>query len=325
MSIWILQGIIVIIGILSIRKNTTSSIDYESQNVLKGLFAIIIVMFHASKSPYDILGIAGAFPIVTFFSMFSGYGVIYSLEKKENYRKRLLEKVFWIVIPYGVVLLLSKMLWNTVFTAGLMWINVILLFYGSVFIASFFSENHRIYFLIVFWIAYIVLFAVFIPNNYLAWTEQSIGFVYGIIWAKYHEKISGIIKKYWGIIALLSMALILLETYLYMGVRSAEYVTSMGFLYRNMLNLGCVIFFIVIATLFSFRSKLLELLGKHSIWIFMFHGVLINALSDSVSEDMLPWVVIIGSVCVAFLYGKAEHYVRNYLNKAVKQKCENSR
>lgn len=310
MSIWILQGTILVLGGLSVRKNTTSLIDYESQNALKGLFAIIIVMFHASKSPYDILGIAGAFPIVTFFSMFSGYGVIYSLAKRENYRERLIEKIFWIIIPYSIVLFLSKTLWNTVFTAGLMWMNVILLFYGSALIASFFRETRRIYFLIVFWIIYIVLFGFFIPNTYLAWTEQSLGFIYGIVWAKYHEKIFEVIHKYWRMIALFGVTLILLGTYLYMGVRAADHVTTMGYLYRNLINVGCVILFMVIVTFFSFRSKLLELLGKHSLWIFMFQGLLINALSDLVSEDMLPWIVIISSVCVAFLYGKIEYYIR---------------
>ena len=115
--------------------------DLKDTTALKGIFCIIVVLVHVpAEYQNPIQDAIGSFAYigVTFFFMTSSFGLMYSMEHKEGYKKR-----FWqnrlssLLIPAllcNVVYILVKVLgdeqitfWNVININA--WVKVLLLYY----------------------------------------------------------------------------------------------------------------------------------------------------------------------------------------------------
>ena len=111
--------IIFLIGIIcliikrkSIFNTNNDVLDKHNSNKIKGLLAILIIIHHLSiyikgTILFKVFTIAGVIAVSAFF-FYSGYGLMTSYLKKENYLKDFLNKrIMKIVIPYIIAIIFT--------------------------------------------------------------------------------------------------------------------------------------------------------------------------------------------------------------------------
>ena len=98
--------LLVILTIFSFRKKENEILSIENTNILRGIFALCIIIFHVSKEGeplffiYDYLGIVvvGAFFFISAFGSMKGY------MSRDNYsRSFLINRFTKLIIPYLII------------------------------------------------------------------------------------------------------------------------------------------------------------------------------------------------------------------------------
>ncbi len=90
--------------------------DNESTNVIRGIFSILIVLFHVlvSNILYNLLGSYIHVLIVTLFSMFSAYSIVIMASTDSAYIARLSKRIVRITCCYLVVLAIKSLVTDNV-------------------------------------------------------------------------------------------------------------------------------------------------------------------------------------------------------------------
>ena len=304
--------------------------SFEQCNVLKGVFAVLVVLHHISNQTnsgiiFNCLYHFGVFGTAGFFTI-SGYGLMTQLNnKREKYLKIFLSKrIGLILIPYSIFFVVYFIYGH--FTNGLSIINAfsslyngnpivtnswyiiaILYLYIQFFINAnlLFLKNHKILFLISNIIAVVVY--IFICRNLhygMWWYNTPHCFLTGIFLAMFENKILKFLKKHYLLILFGNLFFI---TFLYI----LKYTTKRGSTPNYIITLffafalSGIIPIICMKVNFT-ENILMKNIGKFSLELYLVHGLIMDILSKITichqNELLFAALVIIVSVIIAWLF-----------------------
>ena len=210
--------IIFLIGIIcliikrkSIFNTNNDVLDKHNSNKIKGLLAILIIIHHLSiyikgTILFKVFTIAGVIAVSAFF-FYSGYGLMTSYLKKENYLKDFLNKrIMKIVIPYIIAIIFTILVYlltgqltpRKIFNSLVegepvvrfsWYMLAIISLYVVFYLSAKFLKKKKMINIAVF--GGTILYCIVI-NNILGfnnwWVNSCFAFFIGIYWASYKEK-----------------------------------------------------------------------------------------------------------------------------------------
>ena len=331
----------------SFRINKNENVlDKQSSNSIKGLFIILIVLVHTVGRwgwfPYkgtmvDELrafhSIVGQLVVAPFFFV-SGYGIICSIENKNNgeqYRKTIVTNKFLRIIIYSIICLIPYF----IYCACLKQEHLVSdYFLAPIGLASFGNENWFIfailicYFLsaIVYfinwkkrWIPLVIMFvliAVYITIQGIWNTSNSheydtiICFPLGMLIATYRQPIFRLLKN--RIIAVLvlaiSLSLIIVLRWL-TEYRGAPYLALM-----IICDALLCIMFTALTRIFTIQSKVLNYCSTCSFGIFFMHRLSLQFYKQvwrPENDNFNYFIVIVTAFALGFMF----HYICKYSGK----------
>lgn len=311
--------IVIVFGIISIKEikifTSDISLDYLSKKnseSIKAICAISVMLHHITNEIYcgpvlftfQMIG----YLMVAVFFFYSGYGLIYSLENKENYMKHFFKsRISRLVIPYAVSLIIYttvKSIFDgfnilTVINSYIngepivsnSWFIITLLILYLLFWFSFgIIKNKR-----ASWIVFTALFAVLCLNfKFAYWSPTIICFLVGMIWSSKKETIDEQLLKY-----NIQYIFILLICFSVFFILRSKFNS---FIFDVLCRVLCSVFFssliICLQTRFSIGNRMLKFISKISLEIYLYHGLFIFLLKrlPIVSEH---WFLFLPSVLVS--------------------------
>ena len=210
--------IIFLIGIIcliikrkSIFNANNDVLDKYNSNKIKGLLALLIIIHHLSIYIKDtillkVFTIVGVIAVSAFF-FYSGYGLMISYLKKENYLKDFLNKrIMKIVIPYIIAIIFTilaylltgqltpRKIFNSLVegepVVRFSWyVLAIIILYVVFYLSAKFLKRKKMINIAVF--GGTILYCI-VVNNILGfnnwWVNSCFAFFIGIYWASYKEK-----------------------------------------------------------------------------------------------------------------------------------------
>ena len=364
--------IIFLIGIIcliikrkSIFNTNNDVLDKHNSNKIKGLLAILIIIHHLSIYIKDtilfkVFTIAGVIAVSAFF-FYSGYGLMTSYLKKENYLKDFLNKrIMKIVIPYIIAIIFTilaylltrqlslRKIFNSLVegepVVRFSWyVLAIIILYVVFYLSAKFLKKKKMINIAVF--GGTILYCI-VVNNILGfnnwWVNSCFAFFIGIYWASYKEKYAITLKDKNKIIRYAIMLSIIL-----FAIIGIQFLTS-GYAIMDIINdtdladdimrepipvinmnIICIALLFVLFTILEkmrLNDKVFTFLGNISFEIYLYHGLVMYLLRNPrfyCRVDYLYAILVIGlSIILAKLMNIANNKIYNfYLNKVEKESC----
>ena len=338
--------IIFLIGIIcliikrkSIFNTNNDVLDKHNSNKIKGLLAILIIIHHLSiyikgTILFKVFTIAGVIAVSAFF-FYSGYGLMTSYLKKENYLKDFLNKrIMKIVIPYIIAIIFTILVYlltgqltpRKIFNSLVegepvvrfsWYMLAIISLYVVFYLSAKFLKKKKMINIAVF--GGTILYCIVI-NNILGfnnwWVNSCFAFFIGIYWASYKEKYAITLKDKNKIIRYAIMLSIIL-----FAIIGIQFFTNM--------NIICIALLFVLFTILEkmrLNDKVFTFLGNISFEIYLYHGLVMYLLRNPCFYcriDYLYVILVIGlSIILAKLMNIANNKIYNfYMNKVEKESC----
>ncbi len=275
-----------------------NSFSQNQTKALKGVFAVAVMLHHLYSYVYSDFLTLGAFKYVGYlmvggFFLISGYGLMYGATKKENYLKGFFRKrVLGILIPYyiinfGYVFLnynsanmayTKEYIIRSVFGLHLWYVPVMVMLYTVFFFSmKIFKKNGHIAVSIFVLLYVFVTFALhkyaFLPSYGRWWYNSAIAFALGMWYCIYKDVLNGFFKKYYKIIAPVSV--------LFFAV--VFKLACNGYVYDTwktlVLEVLTVVLFSAVIIILSMKAqlgnKLINLCGDLSFELYLIHAIFI--------------------------------------------------
>ncbi|QNU65880.1 acyltransferase family protein [Ruminiclostridium herbifermentans] len=302
---------------IAFTKDTSHFFSKDYTTVLKGLCCIIVIFVHIPNIYGNaIQNAAGSFGYicVTLFFMFSAYGLTWSVKHKEGYLNNFFRKrVLAVLTPYIIICLLKAICGFKVFRDGTNFVFVIFMFYIIFYLShKYINKKYRDILICAFVIFYSL--AGQIANDFfgyeniiLKWQTESLGFMYGIIFANIIEPFKEKVKKQYVVkIGILSaVSGILGVTYL-----KYKYILFAGdYILRIILGISLILLLFTITIHFRIGNIFTKYLGKISYEVFLLHGFVMsvyNVLKLQVSSGVYILMVILGTLVIAAVLNKID-------------------
>ena len=339
--------------------------DKHNSNKIKGLLAILIIIHHLSiyikgTILFKVFTIAGVIAVSAFF-FYSGYGLMTSYLKKENYLKDFLNKrIMKIVIPYIIAIIFTILVYlltgqltpRKIFNSLVegepvvrfsWYMLAIISLYVVFYLSAKFLKKKKMINIAVF--GGTILYCIVI-NNILGfnnwWVNSCFAFFIGIYWASYKEKYAITLKDKNKIIRYAIMLSIIL-----FAIIGIQFFTS-GYAIMDIINdtdladdimrepipvinmnIICIALLFVLFTILEkmrLNDKVFTFLGNISFEIYLYHGLVMYLLRNPCFYcriDYLYVILVIGlSIILAKLMNIANNKIYNfYMNKVEKESC----
>lgn len=312
----LLQFLGVVILIFSIKKKQPQEeitlISREDSFVIRGWASLVIVMFHcpAENVWNNMLGNILAPFLVFMYSYFAAYGVSKSFLNKNHYCRKLLVRILHTILIAIIIALLKFVICGEWRSGGFVWINVLLLYYILAVVCYGLINKRKEQILFCVWLIYCVLSILLL----IGWGAQSLGFLYGILFAKYESKIIECVKKY-KIILSVGFAVVLIPfCLLYLRSHSFD-LNIKSSIYRAVIVSCEFAIYVIISVYFKFHNKLLSFWGKRGIYIFLVHGMAITMLKNNISGGVLQIAVVVMTLIIAELIYQIDRYISVMIRK----------
>ena len=304
--------IIVLIGIIcliikrkSIFNANNDVLDKYNSNKIKGLLALLIIIHHLSIYIKEtillkVFTIVGVIAVSAFF-FYSGYGLMISYLKKENYLKDFLNKrIMKIVIPYIIAIIFTiltylltgqltpRKIFNSLVegepVVRFSWyVSAIIILYVVFYLSAKFLKRKKMINIAVF--GGTILYCI-VVNNILGfnnwWVNSCFAFFIGIYWASYKEKYAITLKDKNAIIGIQFLT----SGYAIMDIINdtdlADYIMREPIPVINM-NIICIALLFVLFTILEkvrLNDKVFTFLGNISFEIYLYHGLVMYLLRN---------------------------------------------
>ena len=330
-----------IISIFGIKKDTNHDefMSLSQTSAIKGLLALEVFLCHIyAYYPSGIMmktfNAIAYIPVALFF-MFTGYGLVFNVEKKKDkYIKGFLKKRFlklyiplWIslIFTFIIKLFINKEVdcsLNTILADVLglnaIWFLKVIIIYYFVFwlIWSFVPDKYRLMAMCIFVIAQ-CLFCFFI-NTYKSYYTSSFGFVIGMFLAidnngfAFTAKVNSYIQKNkvkMLILISVALAITMLGYFLLHDNRLFGEL-----LLRNIVGIVIVLLFCLINYNISFGNKISKLLGTISYEIFLIHPAVIVSVKTCFGAIPSDWLQILLILFITIIGSIITHYLSKKIN-----------
>ena len=325
-------GILIIIAVIIGRKKEDDYLSVETSTNLRGIAAIGIILHHISERTtggmlFGYMAMTG-YLFVAFFFFMSGYGLLVQYQKKkEKYLDGFIRnRLMYIVIIY----LLDVVLYTVVKTlmgerytplqilksiivtgiANNSWYMVVLILFYFFFFLVFKCRiiktiPQKIACIIAFETIFLIICLIRDVNG--TWYLSNYGFVMGMIWAYYKDRIDILLKtKYFRCFVFVTLMLVFLYltpviTDRLIGTNAAFWIRT---LFRLFSPLSLVAFVLVLE--FKFKPSLFiwKWLGGISLEIYLIHGLVYTFFRSNIiyiKSDLL-WTVLTLAISIALAY-----------------------
>lgn len=305
----------------------------EYSNILKGLMALGIIFNHLSfelnyiyLKPFKYIGV-----VIGLFFFISGFGLTISMETKKDYFGKFKLRILKVLIPFAISFVIYTIYWiimneiknKTIFSiVKYSWyiyeiILLYLLFY--IFYKNFDFKKATIFFTVMLIIILVIMFYLKLSAN---WYRSSLSFIAGIIIAKYKKQISIFLKRKW----LLKLFCI---TFLCFTLLVIGKFYNLGLIELFTYNIANILFILAVLIILSkvkkLNNKLFNFLGSISFEIYLYHGLILNAILRTSWNDIVKIIVIpLLSIIVASLIRQINKKCTNSLLKIKEDKKLNA-
>lgn len=282
--------------------------DYTT--VLKGLSCILVMLVHIPTAYTNSLQNAvGGFSqvSVTLYFMFSAYGLIWNIHNKSNYLQTFWKnRVIVLMVPFFISCVIKMLFDFTPASGGTYFVFVLLFFYAITYFMARYIPKYESYVICIV-ILYSIIGRI---TGTLGWPTQVMGFAYGILLAVNCEKIKTVIRNHYWILLSVSFLLSVFLTLVYVGTTNRPLVID--YVLQIIMVLGLIICMLVFTFKFKIGNKLSYMLGKISYEIFLYHGLVQNALikldelyfQGMISSGVFVILMIFSSIFLAFIMHK---------------------
>lgn len=316
---YILIAILVLnnIKIYGVNRYNLEPLIIDNGNSIKGLAALIIVLHHISQRMTE-PGILKLFLFigylaVSLFFFCSGYGLMRSLELKNNYLDGFIKnRLPRIIIPFiisNIIFLLIYILvgvkisfFNIIsYVIGIKliddfkwYIQVIIIFYSIFYVCfKYLSKKKAIITVFLFTIIYsLICFSI---GKGIWWYNSSYCFVIGIILGGFDDRIFKVIKSKY-ILSTIVIAIIFTVTF------------GVGIIKENIIvNILSSILFVLMCVCVLMKVKLqnryLRFLGSISFEIYLVHGIIVKELQYTINNKYIYLIICVTiSIFMAYIF-----------------------
>ena len=311
----IIQLLIIIGLLLCVRPKRTLNESFwnvKETSAAKGFLILLIVIYHSS---FDLEIHKGMFQVVdnyisaiavALFSFLSAYAIEIKYAKgQREFYKWLIRKFTYIIVIYLIAIGIKILMGIPIDSAGMMWINAFLLSYLVEGISHKLLGKRAWTLIVLFWAAYSIVVHV-IPNPIFWWPHQSLGFAYGRLFYILLSKIKLPDSKICKIVTMcFGTLLAFIMIYLYMMNGAYPDVNVVMQIERNVATLMMLVVVVQAMFFVTIQSKILEYLGRISLYVFFIHGIWVEKLKTIFSGTLYVLIV----VCCTMLSAVLVHYI----------------
>ena len=272
---------------------------------LKAFCCFSVILAHTGAGErYCLAGCLHWIAVCLFF-LFSGYGLSYGAMYREGYLKTFYRRLLKSVIPLLLVLALKAACSCSLWSGGMNYMLVAILFYLVFFIVHSLLAGRKgavlcglglaDLLLVGFTLAY-SLFTQYFHDARMAqpgfgeglsyipalfgWGCQSLGFAYGVVLAKKLDSFKSFLSRRRNAVLVLAVCLLLLHVlgYAYLGTRDLFYVSWTEYGLRAAMTLCLLLVAAVLSQGLRFGNSFIRLVGGISSEMFLLHGFVIEML-----------------------------------------------
>lgn len=314
------------------KESYSKALSYESTLVIKGICSVEIIIGHIGLELSDKLILypfrkAGVL-IVGIFFFISGYGLMQSLIHKKNYLEHFIKKrLLIILIPVGIVCILSSVLFTILFQNEdkNIW---------SIIVQILSSINWFIWEIIIYYVLFGILYKKFntidatklmflstvciISICYVIgmdnpWYGSNLCFPLGIFVANNMEVFEKWNKKKGKLKTLVLVLLLFISIVLFYILPEHSIVGSL--LGRNLAAVCFTLLVINVLSKLQIGNKLTKFLGDISFEVYLIHPLVISCLHSSIiyiKNDLIyAWLVIALSVLFGYLLKQIDQGIKS--------------
>ncbi len=334
----IMFGIVLFLGALLIfhdsKGKQTSFFDRSATSSMRGFWCLIILLVHIPPNHQNrIQDLIGSFAYigVTFFFMTSGYGLMLGIQKNEQSIKkgfwlRRLPKLLLPMFLVNVISVLSELIitgkiqpLDLLFITG--WVRQLLLFYLVVWLICRFAgekvsalNKERIICVCVLVLSLVFYFSK--GKLLFAWPTESLGFLYGVLLARYKEEFKKFaVNKWWLNSACAGIASLLFGV-LYLKIKHIDFLGD--YVVKALLGLFIITLILFANTRIPIGNALNRFLGKISYEVYLLHTVsfvILEALPINMNSGIFILSSIIITVVLSLLVNVLSSTVLNGFKK----------
>jgi len=331
--------IVILIGIKNVKKSTNINYNYFNQtqtSILKGISISLIVVHHFTirlvhpgfMKPFLNVGFLG----VVIFFFISGYGLMSSYLKDENYLNNFfIKRVSKIYIPFMVTnifigitsifilnerysvndILLTSIFLKNITSGQVFWyINATILFYIVFYLTLKFSKTIKKAIIIMFIYSIIYIFLCRIEEMGIYWYNTAFAFPFGVLFAYKREDILYKIKIYYN--KLLIICLIGFVIFFLISFKESKSI----FIFDAISSTLFIFLVMLLNYKLNIKSKLLDFIGSISFEIYLMHQFIIDIFYDRypTKQSLSFYVLILIIIGVSFLL--------NLVSKIISEKVD---
>lgn len=298
-----------IINFTTIQNNNDFSLSQNTNNQLKGIFVIIVILHHIAQhmDPYGLLLIlhyVGYLAVGAFFFI-SGFGLTKSIQRNDAYLNGFIyKKMARIYLPFIVINLLTVIVLyvnGTTFTYdmftkyiigiklidGTLWFIVTILILYFFFYLSFKKDyNLRSLFIVTILTLIYILVCIFFDMSKQTYVS-SLCFPVGIYYAFFEEKINSII--YNKFVLILSLFLFF---FLVIGILYKTNILPKADINLFISSVFFIIFIVILFLKINPNSFIFNLIGKISLEIYLLHMKVLIIFSFFTKLDSGFWIIL---------------------------------
>lgn len=368
---WVLFVILAIVMLIKVKPKWVGEFheDFLSLQVSKGILgisAILIILHHISQK-FGTSTSAGALHVledfgvcfVGLFFFFSGYGLMKSVRKKDNYLKGFLKKRYAsILIPFYVCIIIFVLynIWKGAkynshdflnFLSGWILLNThmwyiveIAVLYLAFYIVNRLVKNKGVMIGIMAVLVILMMIGSLLLGHGKYWFQgewwynTSFLFVIGMMIANWEEPIVAFVKRWYYLVLIVFVGLYIVfyKATMYM-LKAHSYWSEVPGVTKGyqdkFMTLSCqlpmVIAFVLLILLITmkiqFKNKILDFLGMISLEIYLLHGLFLDLFSTPGKIVFEdPFLYAIAVVVASIILATVVHYICKFLISLIVRK-----
>lgn len=314
----------VIISVITFKPadNWKCHKDYLSVsncNILKGVFAVVIIMHHIAQRTTEGFVIDwfkdAGYLAVGVFLFISGYGLTWKCIEDEKYLNGFLKRrVLSVAKPFAIVYLLTFIAYSInrgkildvselyivnaqgdTFVQSSWFVIVILAIYLIFYIITKLIGIKRMGFVIVVMTSIVIVW-IFLCINHFGfgnwWCNTSLCFVMGMLWAKYKNKIEKVLQRYYivSLLTVLIVEMLLLNIWEYPNIITLikENITDNVKMIIAVWKSVVAVLFVFIVVMLNMKIKITSIvfqkLGNISYEMYLIQGIFFLMYEDYLRE-----------------------------------------
>lgn len=317
------------------RGKASGFFDLDSAASLRGFWCLIILLVHVPADHQNLIqDLLGSFAYigVTFFFMTSGYGLMLGVRKKgisalDCFWQRRLPKL---LVPMMLMNLLTMLMELLLAGKTNLW--------GIFGITGFVRQLLTFYF--VFWIIFripdtvcslsrktgililsipVISLLIYFTDGFgvLGWPTESFGFLYGILLAKYKDRLCLRVSRKWLHSCVLTCVVSLVLGVLYLKWKSVAFLGD--YLLKILLGQGIILFMLTFSTGYSLGNPVSRFLGSISYEVYLLHSLAFFCL-DAVWAKWDSGLYVLISILLTVLFAVVIHKAGEAILDSIKNK-----